>query len=156
MNKPYRLSKDVIAHRIFEPVMRAIGMTEVDIENTLLMADGAIKYPAVRYELESDTHESDIVLERVKQKGKAVGWAITRSTFHLFQFFLPRQTERKDGVFFMESVDVNREDLTSYLFETPVQAFLWWEANRENVVVFHRDRVRLADKILDEEEEEEE
>jgi hypothetical protein len=112
----------------------------------------SVKYPAIRYELAFDVHEGGVVLERVRRKEEVMGWVITRTQYHLFQYVLPKETERKDRILFMECVDLSHEDLTDYLFRTQAEAFSWWAANRERTVLFHQDRIRLAGRITDEEE----
>jgi hypothetical protein len=152
MDEPIHLRESILAGVIFSPVMRAIGMSEEEIASMLQFVQD--KYPVVRYELERHLQEGSVVLQRARRNNEVLGWWISRAEFSFGDtYLLPKESRRKDGCIFLESVDVKDEDLQPYLWTTPVEAFVWWEANRENIVIFNLDRIRLGSRINEQEEE---
>ena len=99
-------------------------------------------YPITMYELERDPHEGAIVLRREVFEDREA-WSITRDVPAYALSFLPKESD-KNGLFFFCSIDWG-DGWTPYLWDTPKEAFAWWEANRDKIVAFTSDRLRLEE-----------
>lgn len=108
----------------------------------------AQRFPVAMYELERDKHEGAIVLRRgvFERYGNRAAWYVTRDAQMGLPSMFPKEAGRKDGLFFMHIL--SREDeITPYLWNTPEEAFGWWESNRERIVAFTSDRLRLSGEV---------
>ena len=106
------------------------------------------RFPAAMYELERDKHEGAIVLRRgvFERYDNRVAWYVTRDSRMEGLTVYPKESGRKDGLFFMHILS-REDDITPYLWDTPEEAFEWWESNRERIVAFTSDRLRLRGEV---------
>lgn len=105
-------------------------------------------YPATMYELGRDKYEGAIVLRRgvFERYDNRVAWYVTRDAQMGLPSLFPKEPGRKDGLFFMHVLN-RADDMSPYLWDTPEEAFEWWEANRERIVAFTSDRLRLRGEV---------
>lgn len=104
-------------------------------------------YPITMYELERDPDEGAIVLRREELEDR-VAWCITRDVSSGLKSFLPKVGD-KNGLIFFQLFDWG-EGWSPYLWDNPQDAFRWWEANRDKIVAFAGDRLRLLEKAKEE------
>lgn len=107
-----------------------------------------LSFPVAMYELERDEYEGAIVLRRgvFERYDNRVAWYITRDVQSGIAMVMPKESGNKSGLFFFHVIS-REEDISPYLWDKPEDAFEWWEANRERIVAFTSDRLRLRDEV---------
>lgn len=105
-------------------------------------------FPVAMYELERDEYDGAIVLRRgvFEHYDNRVAWYITRDVQSGLAMIMPKESGNS-GLFFFHVIS-REDDLTPYLWDTPSEAFQWWRANRQQIVAFTSDRLRLRDEVL--------
>lgn len=105
------------------------------------------RFPVAMYELERDKHDGAIVLRRgiFERYDNRVGWYVTIDAQAGLPIMFPK-TPDKHGLFFRHVLS-RQDDFQTYLWDTPEEAFAWWETNRKKIVAFSSDRLRLLPLI---------